>query len=230
MIPDRLRRRRDGKPGEELAARLLSYPAYEAPHSGPGTALSPDQAAENLACFEQVLPQRLQQVSALLLEVAGIDTRAALADPSTHAAALADELQRWALAQWPALPAEGGLARWLHSRRSGEHIVFSMLLDLAILLGELIRRGNPDWHWGLDLDPGNLADGMPSARRIVLLAAPVGTHTTPFVLDVEDIVVHRFLHGDDPAQRLLNPLRRLVEEGLRGDAMAYWRQAGPARD
>ena len=62
-------------------------------------------------------PQRLQQVSALLQEVAGIDTRAALAEPSAHAPALADELQRWALAQWPALPAEGGLARWLDSRR-----------------------------------------------------------------------------------------------------------------
>ncbi|MGC4076539.1 MAG: hypothetical protein QM702_05800 [Rubrivivax sp.] len=225
MIFDWIKRRREPRQGDTLASRLRSYPPYEAPNAGRGTALSPDQAAENLACFEQVLPQRLQQVSALL-EVAGIDTRAALADPSTHAAALADELQRWALAQWPALPAEGGLARWLDSRRSGEHIVFSMLLDLAILLGELVRRGNPDWHWGLDLDAQNLADGMLSARRIVLLADPVGTHTTPFVLEVEAIVVHRFLHADDPAQRLLNPLRRLVEEGLRGDAMACWRQAG----
>lgn len=225
---DWLTRRREARPGDRLAARLRAYPPYSAPHAGHGMALSPDQAAENLAYFEQVLPQRLQQVSALLLEVAGIDTRPALADPSAHAAALADELQRWALAQWPALPAEGGLARWLDSRRSGEHIVFSMLLDLAILLGESVRRGNPDWHWGLDLDAKNLADDMPSARRIVLLADPVGTHTTPFVLDVEDIVVHRFLHADDPAQRLLNPLRRLVEEGLRGDAMAHWRQAGPA--
>lgn len=228
MIFDWLKRRREPRPGATLAARLRDYTPYEAPHAGPGTALSPNQAAENLACFEQVLPQRLQQVSALLHEVAGIDTRAALAEPSAHAAALADELQRWALAQWPALrlAGPGGLTRWLDSRRSGGEIVFSMLLDLAMLLGELIARGNPDWHWGLDQDAQNLADGMLSARRIVLLADPVGTHTTPFVLDVEAVVVHRFLHADDPAQRLLNPLRRLVEEGLRGDAMACWRQAG----
>lgn len=208
-----------------LARRLREYPPYDAPHIGRGTQLSEAQARANLAYFQQALPQRLHIVSALLREEAGIEVDAALAAPGQQAGALADALHRWAGAAWPPL-AQGRptmLDAWLGSRRDGEDIVFSMLLDVAILLGELVRRGNPDWRWDLDLDPDNFADEMPSARRVVLLADPVGEMPRPFVLDAEDIVVHRFLHPDDPSQRWLNPFRRMVEQGLQGDAMARWR-------
>lgn len=218
------------RPAGSLARRLRSYPPYDAPHVGRGSRLSESQARANLAYFEQVLPQRLHLVATLLREQAGIEVDAALAAPGEQGPALTDSLHRWAGEAWPAL-AEGRpttLGPWLDSRRSGEDIVFSMLLDVAILLGELVRRGNADWRWGLDLDPGNLADDMPSARRVVLLADPVGGMPRPFVLDVEDVVVNRFLHPDDPSQRWLNPFRRLLEEGLRGDAMAFWRSGGPS--
>jgi hypothetical protein len=215
-------KRRSASP---LARRLREYPPYGAPHVGRGTLLSEAQARANLAYFQQVLSQRLHIVSGLLREEAGIEVDAALAAPKQQAAALADDLHRWAGSAWPPL-AQGRpttLDSWLGSRRDGEDIVFSMLLDVTILLGELVRRGNADWRWDLDLDPDNLADEMPSARRVVLLADPVGEMPRPFVLDVEDIVVHRFLHPDDPSQRRLNPFRRLVEQGLRGEAMARWR-------
>jgi hypothetical protein len=208
-----------------LARRLRDYPPYDAPHVGHGRQLSETQARANLAYFEQALPQRLHTVAALLRDEAGIEVDAALAAPDPQGLALADALHRWAGDAWPALLASrsGALEGWLQSRRAGDDIVFSMLLDVAILLGELVRRGNPDWHWGLDLNAENLADDMASARRVVLLAEPVGEMPHPFVLDVEDVVVHRFLHPGDPSQRLLNPFRRLVQEGLRGDAMAFWR-------
>jgi hypothetical protein len=219
------------RPASELARRLDGYPPYAAPHTGHGRRLGEAQARANLAYFEQVLPHRLHTLAGLLREQAGIEVDAALAAPGSLAPALTDALHRWAREHWPALLAgrPPALDRWLLSPRSGDDIVFSMLMDVAILLGELVRRGNPDWHWGLDLDPANLADDMASARRVVQLADPVGEMPRPFVLDVEDAVVHRFLHPDDPGQRLLNPFRRLVEEGLRGDAMAFWKQQSPAR-
>lgn len=94
-------------------------------------------------------------------------------------------------------------------------------------LGEVVRRGNADWRWGMDLDPQDIADDMASARRVVLLADPVGIAPQPFVLDVEHVVVRRFLHPGDAGQRLLNPLRCMVEEGLCGGAMAHWRRQDP---
>jgi hypothetical protein len=213
--------------GGALAELLRAYPPYLAPHPGAGVALTEAQAQANFAYFEQQRPQRLGQVAALLQAAAGIDCAPALADPARHGPALADAVHRWAGSDWPTLqPAQpGGLQRWLGSARRDGDIVFSMLLDVAILLGEVVQRGQPAWRWGLDLDPQNLADDMPSARRIVLLADPVGAAASPFVLDVEDVVVHRFLHGQEPSQRLLNPLRRMVEQGLAGEAMAYWRDA-----
>ena len=45
----------------------------------------------------------------------------------------------------------------------------------------------------------------------------------PFVLDVEDIVVGRYLQPNSTTDRLENPWRRMVDEGVSGAAMAYWR-------
>jgi hypothetical protein len=45
---------------------------------------------------------------------------------------------------------------WLHTIRHGRNIIFLMLLGIAILLGDVISRGNADWHWGIDLSGVNL--------------------------------------------------------------------------
>lgn len=224
-----------GKPpaASPLAQRLRSYPPYDAPFVGYGTQLTVVQAEANLAYFERALPQRLQCIDALLQDEAGADVAAALAAPGEQAGALTETLHAWAAAQWPALRAANPaltLRSWLGSSRRGDDIVFSMLLDVAILLGELVHRANPDWQWGLDLDAGNLRDDMVSARRVVLQAAPIGEMKSPFVIDVEDVVVHRFLNPSDPAQQRLNPWRRLVDEGIRGDAFAHWRTTAAGAD
>lgn len=224
-----------GKPtaASPLELRLRSYPPYEAPFVGYGMQLTVVQAEANLAYFERVLPQRLHCIAALLRDEADIDVDAALAFPSERAGPLTDSLHRWASAQWPALHAAHPgrtLRSWLASPRAGHDIVFSMLLDVAVLLGEVVRRGNAEWRWGLDLDAGNLRDDMVSARRVLLLAPPVGEMKSPFVIDVEDVVVHRFLHPSDPGQQLLNPWRRLVEEGIRGDAWAHWKTTSAGAD
>jgi hypothetical protein len=230
-MPDWLNRWIGKRPPESpLALRLRDYLPYDAPFVGYGAQITIEQAQADLAHFERVLPQRLEYVASLLHELAGIDTAPALAAPREQAAPLTEALHRWAIEQWPALCAArlaAGLQAWLSSPRRGDDIVFSLLLDVAILLGELVRRANPDWRWELDLAPANLSDDMVSARRVVLLADPVGEMRTPFLIDVEDVVVHGFLHADDPAQQWLNPWRRLVDEGIRGDAMACWRTTAP---
>lgn len=230
-MPDWLKRwtGRQASPSA-LALRLRDYPPYEAPFVGYGARLSVEQAQANLAHFERVLPQRLDLLAGLLRDQASLDIGPALATPREQALPLTDALHRWSAAQWPALHgerAQDGLQVWLNSTRRDGDIVFSLLMDVAMLLGELVRRANGDWHWDLDLDADNLRDDMVSARRVVLLADPVGEMRSPFLIDVEDAVVHRFLHAGEPAQERLNPWRRLVDEGMRGDAMAYWRTTAP---
>ena len=55
-----------------------------------------------------------------------------------------------------------------------------------------IRRAKPDWRCALNLSASNLKDKMLSARRIVVLAYPVGEMLCPFVEDVEDEVASRY--------------------------------------
>jgi hypothetical protein len=210
-----------------LALRLRRYPPFDRPHPGYGQGLSEAQALANLAHVHAVCAQRLALVGPLLQEEAGVDLPTALAAPAAQAATVATALQRWAGAAWPALQPPHAPARplqhWLHSTGRGDDIVYSLLADIALALGELIRRGNPTWRWGVDLDPRNLADDMPSARRVVLLADAAPALPHPVVLDVEDVVVARFQRPQDPGQRLLNPFVQLLEQGLRGDALRHWR-------
>ena len=157
--------------------RLLSnYPPCLAPHSGLGIVLSRFAAEESLSYFNSVYLERLDATSILLHNEADIDVYSALAAPKEHGPSLADALHGWAINSWQPLAEhrEKTMTGWLHTTRHGEIIIFSMLLDIAFLLGEVIRRGNSDWHWWIDLSELNLRDGMASARRIVLLADPVG--------------------------------------------------------
>jgi hypothetical protein len=210
-----------------LAQRLADYPPYQAPHAGRRKQLSVEAARENLAYFQSALPQRLQHVGALLRADAEIDIGPALAAPQEQGVALAEALNVWASRRWPALhePRLATIDAWMSSRRQGPDIVWSLVMDVAVLLGELICRANADWRWGLDLAPLNLKDKMLSARRIVLLADPVGEMLGPFVKDVEDRVAGRLMqidHANDHDTRM-NPWRRLVDDGQRGADMAYYR-------
>lgn len=217
----------DPREPSALEEALAHYPPYRAPHVGYGAELSEAAAAENLAFFEAVREERLRLVTQLLREVAGIDARPALESPRDAGLALTAALHEWAKTAWPPLLDDRPrtMARWLHSARDGDDIAFSMVLDLAILLGEVIRKANPDWRWSLDMSIENLGDGMASARRIVLLADPVGDHVEPFVLDIEAIVMDRFLHAHQVTQQLLNHLQIMVEEAIRGDHAAFWRRS-----
>jgi len=232
MFESLLRQR--GRNASTLAQRLRSYPPYQAPHLGYGSQLSLAQAEANLAYFNEVMPRRLAALGTLLKDTANIDIAPALDAPATKATEITEALDGWARTEWPALrtPALAQYARQHTTTRTGDDIVYSLLMDVAILFGEVIRRANRAWRWALDLDEENLSDDMASARRVVLLADPVGTAPCPFLEDVEGVVISRFQQPDSSIWgvgpdgailRQVNPWHRMVVEGIRGDVMAWWR-------
>lgn len=216
-----------GDPAAGLRERLASYPANGLPHPGWGRRLSLAQAEANREHFLAALPARLQALAALLRAEAGIDIEPALAEPVARGPALADQVATWAQRSWPALL--GGRvipnAEWLASTRSGNDMALSLVADVGLLFGELIRRGNGDWRWDVDTDAGRLKKDMASAHRVVLLAEPVGSHKSRFVLDPEDVVALVFCRPDSVQAQpgTVHPWRQLVEQGLSGGPMAFWR-------
>ena len=168
-----------------------------APCRAPGS-WTLEQAQRNL---QYLLDQREQRLAAIgaLLQGEAIDVQPVLA--GGDAAPLLSALQRWALEQWPSIrrPHFSSRDTWLRSTRAGEDIAYSMLMDLAILLGELIVRRRPTIQWGLDLDEVNGRDGMVTFRRPVLLAPRQGLAPEP--LDVEAIVVGRLRNIDSRPRR-----------------------------
>jgi hypothetical protein len=225
---DRLTRTRPDRGGVSLARQLRDYPAYAAPHAGPAATLTPPDAQRNL---EYLLAQRDARLLALgnLLAPWGIDIAAPLAGADPRP--LLDALHRWAGEQWPALhePALATRERWLRSSRGGAEIVYSMLMDLAILLGELIVRRRATYRWAIDLDEVNGRDAMTSYLRPVLEVPRSGDMPSPVILDVEEIVVSRYLRPNDPGLKLMNLWARLVGEAVAGAHEAPWQADPPAR-
>ena len=204
---------RPGAAPNELARRLADYPAYRAPHVGPPKRWSPAQARENL---QHLLAHRDERLAALagLLRAEGIDVAPALAgaDPLP----LVDRLHDWAGATWPALrrPEQATLAHWLASTRDGADIAFSMVLDTALLLGELIRRHDSRWIWALDEEPGNRRDGMVSAMRPVLMLRGTAPDLPDVPIDLEDEVVGKYRKPDMAYPT--NPWRATVSDAIAG--------------
>ena len=204
---------RPGASPHGLARPLADYPPYRAPHVGPPRRLSTAQARENLQHLLAHLDERLAAL-ADLLRAQGIDVAPALAgaDPLPFI----DQLHDWAGASWPALrrPGQETLAHWLASTRDGGDIAFSMVLDTALLLGELIRRHDPRWIWALDEDAGNRRDGMVSAMRPVLLLRGTTPGLPDVLIDVEDEVVGKYRKPDMAYPT--NPWRRTVSDAIAG--------------
>jgi hypothetical protein len=196
-----------------LAQQLLSYPAYAAPHAGPPSGWTREQAQDNLQYLLDHREQRLAAIGALL-QREGIDVQPALA--GGDAAPLLAALQRWALEQWPRIRRPQFTSRdaWLRSTRAGDDIAYSMLMDLAILVGELIVRRRPSIQWGLDLDEVNGRDGMVTFMRPVLLAPRQGLAPEP--LDVEAIVVGRLRNIDSPTEALVDNWAQLFNQAVSG--------------
>jgi hypothetical protein len=175
--------------------------------------LTPAQAHENLQHLRAHLDERLAAIAGLLREQ-GLDPAPVLAgaDPLPFV----ERLHDWAGATWPALwrPEQGTLAHWLASTRDGPDIALSMVLDTALLLGELIRRHDPRWNWALDEDASNRRDGMVSAMRPVLMLRGATPDLPDVLIDIEDEVVGKFRKPD--MSYPINPWRATVSDALAG--------------
>lgn len=216
-----------GAPPPDPFAALRDYPSFTAPHRGPPSAWTDAQADENLAHLLQHRAQRVAHLVAWLRTHAAIDATPALGggDPTP----LLDALHQWANARWPAWhqPAIAREGVWLRSARAGEERVYALLLDVALLLGELVLQRNPRYRWALDLDDENGRDGMTSYRRPVLLLAAYGGMPCDIPLDLEHQVVARYLHPEQITHRLHNDWAETVVSAIEGRQEAVWVDAPP---
>ena len=215
--------RNAAEPRESRLKRLLAdYPPYRIPHRGPGRRLTLAEAEENLAYLLDHKEERLAIVRALLTRF-DLDAAAELAADDLRP--VLDGLWRWSCAEWPAVydPAFVPIDVWLNSSREGPEIIFSMLMDVAILLGELVLVRRSDYRWALDLDPQNAADEMVSWQRPVLLRP--ADHFVPVIFfDFEDTARTSYIRCTSTPYRILNDLGREVLDAISGAHEVAWRE------
>ena len=178
------------RPRGRLPGLLAKYPPYRTPFPGDPSSLSLAACEENLRYLLEVREERLAVVGGLLREF-GLDLRAGLSadDPRPFL----QELDRWAREEWPSAwtPAfPDRYAEQLSSPKEGERIALSMLMDVAIVLGEIVVRSRPDYAWRLDLAEEN--HDMVSYRRVVVAKLREGADWAGVPLDFENICVSKF--------------------------------------
>ena len=224
-----LRRATHGRPRSRLAALLAAYPPYAIPHPGPGRTLSLAQADANLAYLVAHREERLAAVGALLSEC-GVDMAGACGtgDPGPFL----DRLWEWIKAEWPAIhdPVLARQDRWLSSRRVGKEVAYSLVADIAILLGEVVLSRRSDFGWALDLDPHNEGDdeGMVSQRRPCVIRP--ADDVVPIILyDPEDQVQGAYAYCTSPSYFWLNHLRQGAMDMISGAHERCWGEEAAAR-
>lgn len=211
-----------GRKSKEHAGWLQSYPPYEAPYRGPPSALTIMQAEANLQYLLTHKEQRLRDLSRFLGGM-GVDITTALNGGDVGPAL--DALHVWAKREFPKIhdPEIAKRSVWLASTRTGREIVYSFLMDIALLLGELVITRRPDFRWGLDLDPDNVLDEMYSVKRCVVQIPKAEPFPAPIILDFEEIVVGQYWNARSPVFGLLNDLARPVKDAISGAYERPWK-------
>lgn len=201
--------------GERLAARLKHYPPYEIPHAGPAKALSEHEANENLDFFLDQKPARLDALDALLH-----DEEISLKESLTigKVLPLVDELHQWADSTWPGAIAAERRDRevWQCTHYRDEDILYTLAHDVAVALGELVRFHQPRFEWAIDRLPDNVADGMPSVNRVVLISPSPSGLLVPTVLDWESMVASVVFDPGLDRVRVVNDWKITVTAAIDG--------------
>ena len=180
---------------------LAAYPAHVPPHRGWGKQLTPEQAQQNLDWFRQSIPERLAALRALAVKT-GLALDEVPVQSLDEAQDLVARLIDWTRACWPAEPYRPEHLHdddyWARSDRTGDDAIFSVVLDVATLLGETIRAGRSEWRWGLDMARASRGpQPMFSARRVVLFTPPLGEQRAPCMMDMEALVLERYRRPKD---------------------------------
>ena len=198
-----------------LTKALTDYPPYIAPHTGDYRSLTNAQALENLDFFEANKHQRLDALHTLVGQH-GIELKPSLYNGQHQP--MIDALYQWAQSEWLTAVSNDVANRsvWRDTHRQAEQIIYSVAMDTAIALGEIVKHHRPAFAWAIDLDPDNINDGMSSARRVVL-QAPSLLHTGQSVsVDWEELVIAILIKPQSAANRAINLWGRVCDEAISG--------------
>jgi hypothetical protein len=86
----------------------------------------------------------------------------------------------------------------------------------------MICHRRASYQWGIDLDKGNIQDGMPTARRPVLQVIDDHQNILPISIDIEAIVVERYRRIDDIAMQIHNRWLQVVTDAVTGVQERFW--------
>lgn len=198
-----------------LASRLADYPAYAAPHTGDHLAFSDAQALENLDYLKHHRSERIRCLQQLLGEYA-IDLTPVLEGGEYRS--LIEALYAWAQREWPqAVDSQiATRAIWRQTDRQDKQIIYSLIMDCAIVLGDIIAARRSAFEWDVDLDPVNIRDEMPTARRVVLKAPSLLHPAQSVIIDCEQIVAAILIKPQSAANRAINLWLRVCDEAVSG--------------
>ncbi|ASJ76629.1 hypothetical protein [Granulosicoccus antarcticus] len=84
-----------------------------------------------------------------------IDVRAGM--NATSPDPLVTQLYQWSGEHWPMFfdKAIHNERQWIASNKQDGNRIYSVIMDTAIVMGELIIKHRPTYCWNLDRDPGN---------------------------------------------------------------------------
>lgn len=210
-----LKHRFSGKPQSLLARRLADYPAFPVPFPGAPASITDEQAQANLGALLTQRERRLDVLGGLLGDF-DLDFPAAFAEQSPTV--VLDLLDKWALDEWADVPGASAVAnfsRWQKSTREGPDIVYSMLMDVGIAMGETLIRCKPGLAWGIDLSIRNAAASDAFRRPVV---RGLGVPDNPTAASDFDAEMHAFgafqnvVRGTTPeVHGLTRMLRAMIE-------------------
>jgi hypothetical protein len=207
---------------------ITDYPAYTAPYCGDHNELSEQQAAENFTYFQQQKEKRLNHLAALLSHYS-IDLHENLYTGDYRP--LVKSLYEWFGKLWPTTIKPEFATRdvWRVTDRQREQILYSVAMDLGIALGEIIISRRPSYSWGLDLDPKNISDQMPTARRVVILAPSQIANDRLIVIDCEAICAS-LIFNQSPTYGIMNLWLNMVNDAVSGLTEGSWAAENQGHD
>lgn len=194
---------------------LSGYPVYEQPFTAAACKLTGAQADANFEYFAAHKDLRINALSSLLTGF-DIDIHAGLSSASPDT--LVTQLYQWSGEHWPQYFDKGihSNKHWIASTRQDANLIYSLITDTAIVIGELIIKQRPTYSWNLDRDADNKL--MASYNRVVLTARWLPEPDKLIVVDVEAEIAKRFLDANYIRQKRDALWLKLVKECVSGGA------------
>lgn len=214
----------------KLPDLLITYPPYEIPYPGGGCEIDPMERAflpSTHLDYKHITPEQAQanldyllthkqvriDIFACLLKHFDVDVHTGL--EANNPKPFLDQLHLWVYTQWPSVYSKklADPQRWWDSPKHGEDIVYSMITDMAIVLGELVIRHHPDFYWDLNRNPKDKA--MANYLRPVIMRKPPGASyalNAAEIADFENSMRGRYDRVTSPGSDVDRPISEEILE------------------